>query len=63
MNPGTFPIFPTKASYYINLAGGFDPAKMKSAYTIIDKYGNKVANDETVPGSCSYSKVKHFQAG
>ena len=65
MNPVTFPYIPDKkASYYINLAGGFDPAKnKKSAYTIIDKYGNKVANDETVPPEAVVTaKLNTFQA-
>ncbi|MGI6466544.1 MAG: hypothetical protein ACOXZZ_03010 [Sphaerochaetaceae bacterium] len=65
MRPGTFPYVPDKkASYYINLAGGFDISKnKKEAHTITDKYGNKLDLDEIIPPEAIITaKLNTFQA-
>lgn len=65
LRPGTFPYIEDKsASYYINLAGGFDPAKNRSgSYTITDKYGNKVKKDAPItPESVINVKLTTFEA-
>lgn len=65
LRPGTFPYIPDKtASYYINLAGGFDPAKNRNgAYTITDKQGNELGKGATVPPEAVVSaKLNTFQA-
>ncbi|MFA7671785.1 MAG: sugar transporter, partial [Sphaerochaetaceae bacterium] len=65
LRPGTFPYVPDKkASYYINLAGGFDPAKnKKDTFSIVDKYGNKLKEDESIPPEALISaKLNTFTA-
>jgi protein involved in polysaccharide export with SLBB domain len=65
LRPGTFPYIPDKsASYYINLAGGFDPAKNRNgAYTLMDKAGNELAKDAVVPPEAVVTaKLNTFQA-
>ena len=65
LRPGTFPYIPDKgASYYINLAGGFDPAKNRNgAYTIIDKAGNELDDEAEVPPEAVVTaKLNTFQA-
>ncbi len=65
LRPGTFPYIPDKdASYYINLAGGFDPAKNRNgAFTVTDKRGAKVGKSEPVPPEAVVSvKLTTFEA-
>lgn len=65
LRPGTFPYIPDKgASYYINLAGGFDPAKNRNgAYAIVDKSGNKLDEEAPVPPEAVVTaKLNTFQA-
>lgn len=65
LRPGTFPFIPDKrASYYINLAGGFDPAKNRNgAYSIVDKTGAKLDEDAVVPPEAVVTaKLNTFQA-
>jgi protein involved in polysaccharide export with SLBB domain len=65
MRPGTFPYIPDKtAAYYINLAGGFDPAKNRNgAYTVLDKAGTELQKNETVPPEAVVTaKLNTFQA-
>jgi len=65
LKPGTFPYIPDKEpSYYINLAGGFDPAKNRNGnYSVIDKQGTKLARDATVPPEAVVTaSVNTFQA-
>lgn len=65
MRPGTFPYIPDKgASYYINLAGGFDPAKNRNgAFTITDKSGAKLDGEAMVPPEAVVTaKLNTFQA-
>jgi protein involved in polysaccharide export with SLBB domain len=65
LRPGTFPYIPDKtASYYINLAGGFDPAKNRNgAFTVIDKTGRELAEHAVVPPEAVVTaKLNTFQA-
>ena len=65
LRPGTFPYIPDKgASYYINMAGGFDPAKNRNgAFTVVDKNGNKVDEEVPVPPEAVVTaKLNTFQA-
>lgn len=65
LRPGTFPYIPDKtASYYINLAGGFDPAKNRNgAFTMTDKTGKELAKDAIVPPEAIVTaKLNTFQA-
>lgn len=65
LRPGTFPYIPDKtAAYYINLAGGFDPAKNRNgAITIMDKAGNKLDENSIVPPEAVVTaKLNTFQA-
>jgi hypothetical protein len=65
MRPGTFPYIPDKgASYYINLAGGFDPVKNRNgAYAITDKSGAKLDEEAVVPPEAVVTaKLNTFQA-
>ena len=65
MRPGTFPYIPDKgASYYINLAGGFDPAKNRNgAISITDRAGNELSKDAVVPPEAVITaKLTTFQA-
>ena len=65
LRPGTFPYIPDKkAAYYINLAGGFDPAKNRNgAFTVIDKQGNKLGENAVIPPEAIVNaKLNTFQA-
>lgn len=65
LRPGTFPYIPDKsAAYYINLAGGFDPAKNRNgSYTLVDKVGNELAKNAVVPPEAVVTaKLNTFQA-
>ena len=50
LKPGVYPYIPDKkASYYITMAGGFDPAKNRNKdYAITGKNGEKIAEDAAV---------------
>ncbi len=65
LRPGTFPYIPDKkAAYYINLAGGFDPAKNRNgAFTVLDKQGNKLSENAIIPPEAVVNaKLNTFQA-
>ncbi len=65
LRPGTFPFIPDKtASYYINLAGGFDPAKNRNgAFTVVDRTGVELAKDAVVPPEAVVTaRLNTFQA-
>ena len=50
LKPGVYPYIPGKqASYYINLAGGFDPEKNRNEkFSMTDKHGEKLDKDASV---------------
>ena len=65
LKPGTYPYVPDKdASYYINIAGGFDPSKNRNgSFSVIDKEGNRLDKDAIVPTeSIVTAKLNTFQA-
>ena len=65
LNPGTYPYIPDKtASYYLNLAGGFDPSKNRNgSFSVLDKEGNRLDSQSTVPPeSVVTAKLNTFQA-
>lgn len=65
LKPGIYPYIPDKrASYYINIAGGFDPAKNRNGdFTVVDKKGTKLSKDAVVPPEAVVTaKLNTFQA-
>ncbi len=65
LKPGIYPYIPDKkASYYITMAGGFDPAKNRNRdFTITGKNGEKIAADAVVlPEYVVTAKMNTFSA-
>ncbi|MHC1692802.1 MAG: polysaccharide biosynthesis/export family protein [Sphaerochaetaceae bacterium] len=65
LKPGTFPYIPDKdATYYINLAGGFDRSKNRNHdYTVTAKDGGKLDEKAVVlPESVIYAEMNTFNA-
>ncbi len=65
LKPGIYPYIPDKkASYYITMAGGFDPAKNRNRdYTVTGKNGEKIAEDAVVlPEYVVTAKMNTFSA-
>lgn len=65
LNPGTYPFVPDKdALYYINIAGGFDPAKNRNgSFSVIDKEGNRLSKEAIIPTEAIVTaKLNTFQA-
>jgi protein involved in polysaccharide export with SLBB domain len=65
LKPGIYPYIPDKkASYYITMAGGFDPAKNRNRdFTITGKNGEKIAGDAVVlPEYVITAKMNSFSA-
>ncbi len=65
VSPGIYPYIPDKyAMYYINLAGGFDPAKNRNGkYTVLNSFGEREDSDSLItPESVITAKLNTFQA-
>ena len=65
LKPGVYPYVPNKeASYYINLAGGFDKTKNRnSKYAILDKFGEKVDKNAVIlPENIITAEMNTFNA-
>ncbi len=65
LSPGTYPYIPDKnAMYYINIAGGFDPAKNRNGnFSVLNKYGEREASDAVItPESVITAKLNTWQA-
>jgi len=65
LKPGTYPYVPDKdASYYINIAGGFDPAKNRNgSFSVIDREGNRLDKEAIIPTESIVTvKLNTFQA-
>ena len=65
LSPGTYPYIPDKnAMYYINIAGGFDPANNRNGkFSVLNKYGEREENDVIIsPESVITAKLNTWQA-
>jgi polysaccharide biosynthesis/export protein len=65
LKPGNYPYLPDKmASYYITMAGGFDPVKNRNGdFAVVGKNGEKLSKDGIImPESVITAKMNTFNA-